>query len=211
MMEMTHIHELVPEPGERHLVIGGTRAGKSSLMDWGIRDVQRTRPDAMQIIVDTKPRFRAEQQQTLMGKGRKSAAKLYESWTKGPVVPNSVLLNLWDEKPFKGLFKKPGEVVIMQSGEYKDWIRMLVLLSAFVKAQIKGRERRMIVDECLDFTIGILGESPRVMMSSIGQPGRAANERSELSSGRIAFMGFRRSSSIWQAVSRFFTYVMTLI
>jgi hypothetical protein len=53
--------------------------------------------------------------------------------------------------PFRGLWKRPGEIAIMQSGESRDWVRMLTLLNAFTKAEIKGRERRIIVDEVLDF------------------------------------------------------------
>jgi hypothetical protein len=50
----------IAQPGERHLVYGGTRAGKSSFIDWQMREISRTRPDCMQILIDTKPRFRAE-------------------------------------------------------------------------------------------------------------------------------------------------------
>lgn len=39
----------------------------------------------------------------------------------------------------------------MQSGDADDWRRMLLLLSAFVKAQIGDRERHLHADEVLDF------------------------------------------------------------
>lgn len=119
-------------------------------MDWHLRDVQTRRPDSLTVLVDTKPRFRAEQEIGPFGI-RRSAEKRYASWSKGPVVPNSVVMNLNSDKPFTGMWKNPGEVVIMQSGEVSDWKRMLALLNAFTQAHIKGRERLMIVDECLDF------------------------------------------------------------
>ena len=57
---MSGFNEVIAQPGERHLVYGGTRAGKSSFIDWQMREISRTRPSCMQILVDTKPRFRAE-------------------------------------------------------------------------------------------------------------------------------------------------------
>jgi hypothetical protein len=149
-----HISNILPGPGERVGTFGGSRSGKSSLMDWEMRTIQDERPKCMQIIVDTKPRFRAEKMRgPFRDKQRRDADKLYKGWTKGPVVPNSVVVPLWDDHPFRGLWNKdnPSEIAIMQSGESADWKRMLALLNAFCAAQIGGRERRIIVDECLDF------------------------------------------------------------
>jgi hypothetical protein len=170
-----HISDLTPDEGEREGIFGGTRSGKSSYMDWQIREIQHSRPDAMQILVDSKPRYRAETVRGPFRRGRRNASHLYTSWAKGPVLPNSVAVDLWDDKPFANLFR-PGEVVILQSGESVDWKRMLALLDAFVKANFKGRERRVVVDECLDFTNAIPGELiPRTMFFT-GLPERAANE-----------------------------------
>lgn len=165
---MPHISDLVPEPGERHAIFGGTRAGKSAFQDWSLREIQRTRPDAMQILVDTKPRFRAETQKGLRPNWRKSASHRYNDWSAGPIVPNSVVVDLWSDRPFSGTFSNPGEIVILQSGEEKDWRRILDLLDGFVKANVGGRERRLVVDECLDFTNATLGELiPRKMFSFV--------------------------------------------
>jgi hypothetical protein len=172
---MANISDLVPGPGERHVVFGGTRAGKSALQDWSIRSVQYHRPEAMQILVDTKPRFRAETEKGLRPGWRRNAAYRYGSWSKGPVLPNSVVVDIWNDKPFAGTFTKPGEIVILQSGEASDWRRMLQLLNAFVKANFHGRERRIIVDECLDFTSATRGELIRKMTCSIVPPALAAN------------------------------------
>jgi hypothetical protein len=142
------------------LTAGRSRTGKSSLMDWEVREVQSTRPTCMQIVVDTKPRFRADKERgrVLSGvkasyKRRKDASKLYESWQKGPVIPNSVVVPLYDDHPFRGLWNadNPSEVAILQSGNASDWPHMLHLLEAFCAAQIKARERRIVVDEALDF------------------------------------------------------------
>lgn len=154
--------DLVQGPGERHIVYGGTRTGKSSFMDWSMRHVQQTRPEAMQLIADTKPRFRAE---TIAygpnNKFRKDAAKLYEGWAKGPVLPNSVVVNFNSAHPLRGLWnmdKRPGEIAVMQSDKPVEWKMMLDLMFHFTSRQIK-RERLMIADELMDFyqrnTMGI--------------------------------------------------------
>lgn len=190
-MSQVHISQLVPDPGERVITAGTSRAGKSSFMDWVLREVQSLRPMAMQIVVDTKPRFRAEKiRGPVTFKNRRDASKLYEDWSKGPVIPNSVVVPIWDEHPFRGLWNQdnPSEIAIMQSGEESDWPRMLQLLKAFTNAQIKGRERRMVFDEVLDFygrnTFGIAGHKNDV----IYRMARAGGERSigiELGAHRI--------------------------
>lgn len=149
---MAHIAELTPGKGERALTFGGTRSGKSALSDMTLMHVQHVRPHALQVLVDTKPRYRAEMERGPFRRGRRSAAYRYESWEAGPTIPNSVAVDIWDEKPFQGLWKDhPGEVAIMQGAEFEDWRRMLALLRGFVNANIKGVERRIIVDEVLDF------------------------------------------------------------
>lgn len=174
-----HISNLIPQPGERVFTGGRSRSGKSSLMDWEIREIQRTRPTAMQLLVDTKPRFRAEKiRGPLSARNRRDASSLYKHWTKGPVVPNSVVVPIWDEHPFRGLWNKnnPSEVAIMQSGDAADWKRMLQLLTAFTAAHIRDRERRIVVDETLDFynrnTWGIDGRNDPIYRTA-----RAGGER----------------------------------
>jgi hypothetical protein len=160
-----NIDDFVQEPGERHLMYGGTRTGKSSYMDWTMRRIQETRPSCMILVADTKPRFRAE---TLLNprwsSGRLSAEKegTYKSWTAGPVLPNSVRVELTSAHPFRGLWdlkEHPGEIAVMQSDELADWKTMNALMHEFVSHQTGGRERLVVVDEGLDFyqrnTLGI--------------------------------------------------------
>lgn len=175
-----HLSQLIPQPGERVVTAGTSRTGKSSLMDWEIREVQDSRPTCMQILIDTKPRFRAEKiRGPYSFRNRTDASKLYKHWAKGPVVPNSVVVPIWDEHPFRGLWNSnnPNEVAIMQGAEERDWLRMLHLMDAFVKAQIRDRERRVVFDEVLDFyqrnTWGIGGKTDPIYRTA-----RAGGERS---------------------------------
>lgn len=151
-----HLSNLIPEPGERVATFGGSRTGKSSLQDWEMRTVQRERPQCAQLVLDSKPRYRAEKtRHPWFPKKRRDAKKLYQDWAAGPTIPNSVHVNIWDDHPFRGLWQLDGdhasEIAIMQGETRTDHIRMLALAMAFVKVQWKNRERRMIFDETLDF------------------------------------------------------------
>jgi len=203
---MAHITNLVPGPGERALTIGGTRAGKSAFQEWAMREVQYTRPDAMQLLVDSKPRYRAETERGRFRKGRKDAAYRYSSWSKGPIVPHSVVADIWDDKPFSNLWREPGEIVILQSGETDDWKRIIFLLDAFVKANIGGRERRVVVDECLDFTSATLGELTLSVMYLLAPLEPAANVTSAPTLDFTVCTESLRSFPAWPAEPRSFTW-----
>lgn len=179
---MTTVDDLCAEQGERSLVYGGTRTGKSSYMDWDMRFCQERRPSAMQLVADTKPRFRAE---TICygpgNKWRKNASKagIYDTWDRGPIVPNSVQVELSSQHPFRGCWnqdERPGEIAIMQGDDYQHWRAMISLMHAFVAKEIKGRERRLIVDEGLDFyqrnTLGIDAKKDPILRTA-----RAGGER----------------------------------
>jgi hypothetical protein len=156
---MTTMADLVPRRAERTIVYGGTRAGKSSYCDWAVRHVLEERPTAMPLLFDSKPRFRAET--IAYGPGlrlRKNAAKLYESWEAGPTFPNSVVFpaDAWEERwasddPFKGFYRNPGELVVLQSGSSVARPWMLRLGRKFVDMNPKRRERLLWVNEGLDF------------------------------------------------------------
>jgi hypothetical protein len=149
---MTEFADLIAQPGERHLVYGGTRAGKTSFIDWQQRHIQLTRPSCMQLLLDTKPRFRAETERAPgFPHRRRDAAWRYQHWQKGPTVPNSVVVDIHADHPFRGLWQRPGEIAIMQSGDSQDWTAMLQLAMAFTRAHIGDRERHLTADEVMDF------------------------------------------------------------
>jgi hypothetical protein len=148
--------DLIPAAGERVGTFGGSRTGKSALQEWEARTIQAVRPQCAQLIMDSKPRYRAEKKRhPWFPKQRMDAAKLYQDWASGPTVPNSVTTDIWSDHPFRGLWQTEGdhvgEIVILQGESRQDHIRMLQLAMSFVKAQWKNRERRLIFDETLDF------------------------------------------------------------
>jgi hypothetical protein len=173
--------------------------------------VQYERPIAMQVLIDTKPRYRAQLERGRTYKSRKDAAHRYESWEAGPTIPNSCLVDLYDPHPFKGMWENPGEIAIMQGGDFDDWRRMLQLLKGFVSAPIKGRERRIIVDECLDFTSAILSGLTPEMMYSIVRLERERNAESVSIWVPIEYTVSHHLFYKWPPASIFSIYVQTEI
>jgi hypothetical protein len=138
----------------------------------------------MQLVADTKPRFRAE---TVAygpnNKYRKNAAKtgMYDHWAAGPVLPGSCALDWHSQHPFRGMWDsdnedRAGEICLMQSDEPAYWRRMNDLMNHFVARKMKDRERRIVVDEALDFyqrnTLGIDAKKDPILRTA-----RAGGER----------------------------------
>ena len=179
---MTELSDLIQGPGERHLMYGGTRTGKSSMMDWSMRCIQKWRPECMILVADTKPRFRAQNLvNPRFSKKRLNAAhqETYAGWTAGPVMPNSVRVELGASHPFRGLWdreKHPGEIAIMQGDDPAQWKMMNELMHEFVAQQASGREKLIVVDEGLDFyqrnTLGIDARKDVILRTA-----RAGGER----------------------------------
>src|SRR6185312_4256112 len=94
------LEEIAPKKGERALIIGGSRSGKSTLLDHLVQYSVKTRPDIEVLMLDTKPRFRAEIEKFgPRNKFVRDADRNYNDWAPGPVVPGSVRLNIHADNP----------------------------------------------------------------------------------------------------------------
>jgi hypothetical protein len=123
---------------ERGLLAGGTRAGKSTLADALGEDFLLRYRNARRLILDTKPRYRAQ----WLPNGL-SAARLYKHWDHGEVIPGSVLV----ETPAEMLraFKMGHRTCIVSS---KRWAaRQDACCEAFLEDSRAGRPQLLQVDE----------------------------------------------------------------
>lgn len=151
------IDEVSPGKGERVIVLGSSRSGKSVLADHMHMHIQKVRPSSEILLLDTKPRFRAEVER--VGPGMRyvrSAEHHYKTWEKGPVIPGSYRHDL-AIKNLRPYWKDddPCRTVILQSE--RDWERgeMLELADThWFEKRKKGADRILRVNEMLDFYYG---------------------------------------------------------
>lgn len=135
---------------ERGLVIGGTGSGKSTLadqlgLDWDRRYRHR---GGRRLIVDSKPRYRAEWQAT----GR-DAARRYRSWGHGNPVPGSVVVDRPEDLDL--VWKLGYRVAIVQRADDEPETvaiaRMIATVRRFLAQSKSTRPQLCQVDETLDF------------------------------------------------------------
>lgn len=145
------VGEIAPEKGQRGLILGGSRSGKSVLEDMLIRHIVKVRPQVEGLLLDSKPRFRAEVERK--GVLVRNAAKHYQDWEKGPTLPGSYRVDIHSEQPLKGYWKPddPCRIAIVQTAEEAERPRLLEIANTWFQTRKRGADRMLIVDELLDF------------------------------------------------------------
>jgi hypothetical protein len=151
-----NIDGITPKKGERALILGGSRSGKSVLLDHLRENIVIQRPSVQQLMLDSKPRFRAELERFGPGgKLIKDADKHYKDWEKGPIVPGSYRLDITsgDLKPFWNK-KDPCRCVIIQTDDSAQRGRLLEISNTWFEKRSRYADRVLVVDELLDFYHG---------------------------------------------------------
>lgn len=151
------IDDITPGKGERVIVLGSSRSGKSVLSDHIHFNITKMRPAAEILLLDTKPRFRAEIER--FGPGMKmvrSADHHYVHWEKGPTIPGSYRhdINLTNMSYYWGQ-KDPCRTVILQTERDHERGQMLETADVgWFEVRKKGADRVLRVNEMLDFYYG---------------------------------------------------------
>jgi hypothetical protein len=148
------LDEIAPKKGQRALILGGSRSGKSVLEDMLMRHAVKARPNIEQLLLDSKPRYRAEIER--YGPGNKmvrSAGKHYGDWEPGPTVPGSYRLNIHADEPLKGYWKKddPCRIIIAQTSEETERHKLLEIANRWFQTRKPSADRMLVVDELMDF------------------------------------------------------------
>jgi len=152
-----HIDEITPGKGQRVIVIGSSRSGKSVLADHIHFNIVKQRPGSEILLFDTKPRYRAELERLGPG-GRfvRDADRYYKDWEKGPTIPGSYRHDLVSDD-FSVYWRKkdPCRTVILQSDNEADRMRMLELADEqWFQKQRRGADRVLRINEMLDLYYG---------------------------------------------------------
>jgi energy-coupling factor transporter ATP-binding protein EcfA2 len=151
---MATLAELAPQKGKRALIIGGTRSGKSTLMDHFMRHAVETRPNCQILLLDTKPRFRAEVERCgPQNRIVRDAKKHYVDWEPGPTIPGSYRVDIHSTEPLQRYWRNddPCRVAIAQTEEDSERPRLLEIANNWYKLRAKSADRILAVDELLDF------------------------------------------------------------
>jgi energy-coupling factor transporter ATP-binding protein EcfA2 len=151
-----NIDEITPGKGKRALILGGSRSGKSTLLDHLLQNIVKQRPQSQSLLLDSKPRFRAELER--IGPGGKvirDADRYYNDWEKGPVVPGSYRADIksGDLKPY-WKEKDPCRIVILQTDDANLRPRLLEISNGWFEKRSKNNDRVFVVDELLDYYHG---------------------------------------------------------
>lgn len=147
-------------PRGRHLLLGTTGSGKSTVLDQLIGDWTRQQPQPRVLILDSKPRFRAEWELNGL-----SARHRYKRWRRGPVVPESAALDLSGRSgsiraQLKQAWALGHHVVIAQTGEQAESVYLRAAAHWFYADARDSYSQLLAVDELADF-FGTSGSAGR--------------------------------------------------
>jgi DNA helicase HerA-like ATPase len=143
----------------RGMALGITGSGKSELANSLMATFQEKHPNSRTLILDSKPRFRAEWE--LNGLSTR-VSRRYKGWKRGQVVPGSVVLPLRSQPKAElaQAWKQKHKVVIAQIDDldYTPWL--LANLREFYRTAKDGQANLVYVDEIADFfsTSGTYGK-----------------------------------------------------
>lgn len=129
------------------MLLGGTGCGKSTLAEQLIPMFAKMYPSARILVMDSKPRFRAEWEPT----GRK-ATRRYKHWDHGATLTGSILLQ-YGANPNDALNAAwpHGRIVVAQTETQAQRGWSVGVLDAFLKQARTGRPQLVYIDETLDF------------------------------------------------------------
>lgn len=151
---MTSLDDISPGKADRALIIGGTRSGKSTLMDHFIRRAVKTRPNVQILLLDSKPRYRTEIERFgPQNRMARDASRHYKDWEAGPTIPGSVRVNIDSENPLERFWRKddPCRIAVAQTELPTKRGRLLEIADDWYNVRVKQADRVLAIDELLDY------------------------------------------------------------
>jgi hypothetical protein len=146
-MRPATLDDISLQVGERGIILGMTRVGKSTLAERLVDTWTNNIPRSRTVILDSKPRFRAEKQLNGL-----SAAPLYRNWDWGVTIPKSVVIPMDNPQSELRLAWSLGyRVVIAQIHKRSDIKKLDDVLQAAYQTRRKNYPLFFYVDELNNF------------------------------------------------------------
>lgn len=143
------IQDIALNAGERGIILGMTRTGKSTLAEQLIEVWRQKYDRSRTILLDSKPRFRAQWE--LDGRPT-SMSRRYAKWDWGEVIPGSVVIPLVNPRQeLKLAWSLKYTCVIAQINRRSDIYRLDMTLQAAYEDRAKGRPLFFYADELNNF------------------------------------------------------------
>lgn len=124
--------------------MGGTDTGKSTTAEALLQDFYHRYPTSRILILDSKPRFRAERD----AHGR-SVKRRYRNWSHGPVVPGSAVVS--EPAELDLAYSTGARVAIAQGQHVRDVAALTGCARRFLDTSRANRPQLLVVDETMDF------------------------------------------------------------
>lgn len=130
---------------ERAFLLGGTGAGKSTLEEMLIADFYNRYKTSRILILDSKPRFKADYFANGM-----SAKRLFKYWDPETIaIPGSVLIRTANQ--LEDAWRLGARIVIAQAETSIEYPRLVQVADTFYKKARHSRPQLLCVDETADF------------------------------------------------------------
>lgn len=143
---------MTPSQDGRTMVLGRTGSGKSTLQDNLLLRYLALYKTAKVLIIDSKPRFKAE-----WSVSGNTAARHYRKWRRGNFLPGSYRIDNNGKQSIKGqldtVWRKGGRVAIAQTrpGDVADLAWLELVARVFYGSYSDKTPRLIMIDELADF------------------------------------------------------------
>lgn len=129
---------------ERAFLLGGTGSGKTTLEEMLIADFYNRYPTSRILILDSKPRFRAEYFANGM-----SAKRVFRHWKPGTTIPGSVLIR--EASQLDDAWRLGARIVVAQCESSIQRHKLVECAERFFVTARNSRPQLVCVDETADF------------------------------------------------------------
>lgn len=145
------LDDIALRPGERGLLLGMTRTGKTTLGEWLLDYARRAYPKQRIVVLDSKPHFRGEKELNGL-----PAALRYRKWDTGygSKLPGSVVLPPTGDakRDVKWAWEQGYQTILAQTGPNRRELPWLAsVLEASYELKRKNEQLLIYVDETNHF------------------------------------------------------------